>query len=209
MIERDDITGLILAGGRGSRMGGTDKGLQPFLGRPMVRHTIARLAPQTGAQLISANRNTEIYATFGIPVIQDDIPDFPGPLAGMLAALAQCKTGWMVTAPCDTPFLPLDLVERLARAIDMEGADMAIPLVKEADGRHRLQPVFCLMPVSAAASLRTYVDAGHRKIETWLTAQHLAQVPFEDASAFANINTLDELRAHETSSRPREPAPRP
>jgi hypothetical protein len=103
------------------------------------------------------------------------------------------------------PVPAADLVARLARAIDMEGADMAIPLVKEADGRHRLQPVFCLMPVSAAASLRTYVDAGHRKIETWLTAQHLAQVPFE-THLRSRTSTLDELRAHETSSRPREPA---
>ncbi|RZT41621.1 molybdenum cofactor guanylyltransferase MobA [Cupriavidus agavae] len=197
MIARDDITGLILAGGRGSRMGGVDKGLQPFQGQPLVRHTLARLAPQAGTLLISANRNADTYAALGLPVIHDDLPGFAGPLAGMLAALAQCRTGWMVTAPCDTPFLPLDLVARLARAIEAEGADLAIPLVEEADGRQRLQPVFCLMPATAAASLRAYVEAGHRKIETWVTAQRLARVPFDDATAFSNINTLDELRAHE------------
>lgn len=201
MIARDDITGLILAGGRGSRMGGTDKGLQPFQGAPMVQHTLRRLAPQTGPLLINANRNPERYATFGAPVIADTIADFAGPLAGMLAGLAQCRTPWLVTAPCDTPFLPADLVARLAQGIEDEDADIAVPVTVDADGRRRLQPVFCLMPVTAAAGLKAYVDAGHRKIESWVTGQRLAQVVFGDARAFANINTLDELREHEAAGR--------
>lgn len=201
MIARDDITGLILAGGRGSRMGGTDKGLQPLQGEPMVQHTLRRLAPQTGAQLINANRNLDRYAAFGLPVIEDGIPDFAGPLAGMLAGLAQCRTRWMVTAPCDTPFLPEDLVRRLAHAIESEGAELAIPVTVESDGRRRLQPVFCLMPVTAADDLRIYIEGGQRRIETWVTRHRLAEVPFEDASAFANINTLDDLRQHETGGR--------
>lgn len=201
MIARDDITGLILAGGRGSRMGGTDKGLQPFQGMPMVQHTLQRLTPQTGRLLINANRNPDRYAAFGVPVIADAIPDFAGPLAGMLAGLDQCQTAWMVTAPCDSPFLPADLVARLTQAIEAQGADLAIPVTVDADGRQRLQPVFCLMPATAAASLRAYVDAGNRKIESWVTSQRLAQVVFEDAQAFANINTLDELRQHEAGQR--------
>ncbi|PLP98995.1 molybdenum cofactor guanylyltransferase MobA [Cupriavidus pauculus] len=201
MIARDDITGLILAGGRGSRMGGTDKGLQPFHGTPMVQHTLQRLAPQTGPLLINANRNADRYASFGVPVIADTIADFAGPLAGMLAGLAQCQTPWLVTAPCDTPFLPTDLVARLAQGIEDERADIAVPVTVDADGRRRLQPVFCLMPVTAAAGLRAYMDAGNRKIENWVTGQRLAQVVFDDARAFANINTLDELREHETAGR--------
>nr|WP_315596952.1 molybdenum cofactor guanylyltransferase MobA [uncultured Cupriavidus sp.] len=200
-MVRDDITGLILAGGRGSRMGGTDKGLQAFQGMPMVQHTLQRLAPQTGSMLINANRNLDRYSAFGVPVIPDAIPDFAGPLAGMLAGLAQCQTRWMVTAPCDTPFLPTDLVDRLAHAIDAEQAEIAIPATLDADGRRRLQPVFCMMPVTAATSLRAYVDAGQRKIETWVTSQRVALVVFEDAAAFANINTLDELHWHETTDR--------
>lgn len=202
MIARDDITGLILAGGRGSRMGGTDKGLQPFHGTPMVEHTLRRLAPQAGPMLINANRNPDRYAAFGVPVIGDAIPDFAGPLAGMLAGLAHCQTPWMVTAPCDTPFLPVDLVARLAAAIVTENADIAVPVTVDADGRRRLQPVFCLMPVTIADGLRAYVEAGNRKIESWITSQRLVQVMFEDALAFANINTLDELRQHETGARP-------
>lgn len=201
MIARDDITGLILAGGRGSRMGGVDKGLQPFHGKPMALHTLQRLSPQTGAMLLNANRNVDAYAAFGVPVIGDAIPDFAGPLAGMLAGLAQCDHRWMVTAPCDTPFLPTDLVARLAQAIESEHAELAIPVTTDPDGRRRLQPVFCLMPVTAIDSLRAYIDAGHRKIETWVTSHRLAQVPFDDAAAFANINTLDELRTHEAGAR--------
>ncbi|AZG13954.1 molybdenum cofactor guanylyltransferase MobA [Cupriavidus pauculus] len=197
MIARDDITGLILAGGRGSRMGGTDKGLQPFRGVPLVRHVLDRLAPQAGPLLINANRHPDRYAAFGVPVIADTMPDFAGPLAGMLAGLAHCRTGWLVTVPCDTPFLPDDLVQRLARAIDAEGAELAVPVTTEPDGQRRLQPVFCLMPAAAAASLRAYLDAGDRKIEHWVTRQRLAQVPFDDAMAFANFNTPDELRQHE------------
>ncbi|MCA3188036.1 MULTISPECIES: molybdenum cofactor guanylyltransferase MobA [unclassified Cupriavidus] len=201
MIARDDITGLILAGGRGSRMGGTDKGLQPFRGSPMVQHTLQRLAPQAGTLLINANRNLDRYAAFGVPVIADTLADFAGPLAGMLAGLTQCQTPWLITAPCDTPFMPADLVARLARGIEDEHADIAVPVTVDADGRRRLQPVFCLMPVTAAASLRAYVEAGDRKIEKWVTGQRLAQVVFDDAQAFANINTLDELRAHEAATR--------
>ncbi len=203
MIARNDITGLILAGGRGSRMGGVDKGLQTFHGTPMVQHVLQRLAPQTSAVLINANRNVDRYAMFGVPVVADALPDFAGPLAGMLAGLDQCTTRWIVTAPCDTPDLPVDLVDRLARAIETEEAEVAVPVTLDGDGKRRLQPVFCLMPATAGKSLREYVATGQRKIETWVTGLRLAQVLFEDAAAFANINTLDELHRHETTVRPR------
>ncbi|WP_454721966.1 MULTISPECIES: molybdenum cofactor guanylyltransferase [Cupriavidus] len=217
MIPRNDITGLILAGGRGSRMGGTDKGLQPFRGTPMTAHTLARLAPQVGGVLISANRNLAAYASFGVPVVtdaasdpklgpeldpkldpgQDPAPEFAGPLAGMLAGLRQCRTGWLLSAPCDSPLLPADLAARLAAAIEAQGADMAIPVTVDAAGRRQTQPVFCLMPASARDSLAAYLAGGERKIETWVASHRLAEVPFEDAGAFANINTLDELRTLE------------
>jgi molybdopterin-guanine dinucleotide biosynthesis protein A len=197
MISRDDITGLILAGGRGSRMGGTDKGLQPLRGAPMAMHTLMRLSPQTGCMLINANRNLAAYESFGVPVVTDAVPDFAGPLAGMLAGLEQCQTGWMLSAPCDSPFLPADLAARLARAIDEQGAEMAIPVTIDADGRRQTQPVFCLMPVSAHDGLLAFLNGGGRKIETWAASHRLAEVLFEDAGAFANINTLDELRTLE------------
>lgn len=197
MIARDDITGLILAGGRGTRMGGTDKGLQPLRGVPMAMHTLMRLAPQTGAMLINANRNLAAYESFGVPVVTDPVPDFAGPLAGMLAGLEQCATGWMVTAPCDSPFLPTDLVERLAQAIEDEGADLAMPVTRDEDGRRQIQPVFCLMPTRMLDSLVAYLNGGGRKIESWAASHRLAEVPFDDAQAFANINTLDELRTHD------------
>ncbi|WP_420996395.1 molybdenum cofactor guanylyltransferase MobA [Cupriavidus sp. 30B13] len=205
MIPRDDITGLILAGGRGSRMGGTDKGLQPLRGAPMALHTLRRLAPQTGSVLISANRNLAAYAAFGMPVVTDPAsdpasepaPEFAGPLAGMLAGLRQCRTGWLLTAPCDSPFLPADLAARLAAAVEAQGAEMAIPVTVDAAGRRQTQPVFCLMPAAALDSLAAYLAGGRRKIETWAASHRLAEVLFEDAGAFANINTLDELRALE------------
>jgi molybdopterin-guanine dinucleotide biosynthesis protein A len=116
----------------------------------------------------------------------------------MLAGLEQCATPWMVTAPCDSPFLPTNLVARLAQAIEAEGAELAIPVTLDQDGRRQTQPVFCLMPVSALESLVAYLSGGGRKIETWAASHRLAEVLFDDAAAFANINTLDELRTHET-----------
>jgi len=125
-IERDQITGMVLAGGRGSRMGGVDKGLQNHLGMPMALHTLLRLAPQVGSVMINANRNLAAYESMGVPVWPDAQADYPGPLAGMLAGLERCETPYLVTVPCDTPNFPLDLVERLARALDAEGADLAM-----------------------------------------------------------------------------------
>lgn len=193
MIDPQDITGLVLAGGRGSRMGGVDKGLQNLNGLPMALHALMRLQPQVGAMLINANRNLAAYESFGVPVWPDALPDFPGPLAGFMAGLEHCETPWLVTVPCDTPRFPDDLVARLAAAADEAGADVAMPITEE-DGRPQVQPVFCLMKASLLESLVRFTGEGGRKIDRW-TAQHrCVEVPFDDAEAFFNANTLADLR---------------
>ncbi len=194
MIEPGDITGLVLAGGRGSRMGGIDKGLQTHRGVPLALHALLRLQPQVGAVMINANRNLGAYESFGVPVWPDALPDFAGPLAGFLAGLEQCTTPWLVTVPCDSPDFPLDLVRRLADAAEQADAEIAMPVVREVDGRWLTQPVFCLLRTSLLDSLVRFTHGGGRKIGAW-TAQHrTVEVPFDDVAAFVNANTLDELR---------------
>ena len=198
-IPAAEITGLILAGGRGLRMGGVDKGLQHFNGVPLALHTLARLSPQVGSVLINANRNLARYASFGAAVWPDaaGMGDFAGPLAGFATGLAHCPTPYLLTVPCDTPLFPADLAARLADALVQQGADLAVAAALEADGRLRPQPVFCLLGVHLLPSLLRFTQAGGRKIDAW-TAQHrVACVPFDlpgDSSrAFANANTLAEL----------------
>ena len=192
MIERQDITGLILAGGRGSRMGGVDKGLQNFHGMPLAMYALMRLAPQVGEIMINANRNLGAYEALGAPVWPDALPDFAGPLAGFLAGLERCETPYLVTVPCDSPLFPLDLVARLASALQRADAEMAMATSLE-DGVQRTQPVFCLMKTELMESLVQFTHEGHRKIDRW-TAQHrCVEVPFDDPQAFANANTLAEL----------------
>ena len=194
MIDAGDVTGLVLAGGRGSRMGGVDKGLQTHRGVPLALHALLRLQPQVGAVMINANRNLGAYESFGTPVWPDALPDFAGPLAGFLAGLVQCTTPWLVTVPCDSPDFPADLVRRLADAAEQADAEIAMPTVLEADGRWRTQPVFCLLRTTLLESLVRFTQAGGRKIDAW-TAQHrTVEVPFADAAAFFNANTLDELQ---------------
>ena len=191
-IERQDITGLILAGGRGSRMGGVDKGLQNHHGMPLALHALLRLQPQVGAMLINANRNLGAYESMGAPVWPDALPDYPGPLAGMLAGLERCTTPYLVTVPCDTPNFPDDLVERLANALEGD-EDIAMVATREGSELVR-QPVFLLMKTTLLESLVAYLHAGERKIDPW-TAQHRrVLVEFEDPAAFFNANTLEELR---------------
>jgi molybdenum cofactor guanylyltransferase len=193
-IAREDITGLVLAGGRGSRMGGVDKGLQLHRGRPLALHALERLAPQVGRTLLNANRHLETYAAFGAPVCPDALPDYPGPLAGFLAGLEHCVTPWLVTVPCDTPDFPADLVERLARAAVQAQADLAIAATVEA-GVHQRHPVFCLMRASLRDDLAAAVRAGERKIDRWTARQRGVELVFDDAGAFFNANTPDELRS--------------
>ena len=194
MIDPNDITGLVLAGGRGSRMGGADKGLQTHCGVPLALHALLRLQPQVGHAMINANRNLGAYESFGVPVWPDALPDFAGPLAGFLAGLERCETSWMVTVPCDSPDFPLDLVERLASEAERQQADVATAACMEG-GELRTQPVFSLMRASLMESLVRFTGEGGRKIDAW-TAQHrTVPVVFPDASAFANANTLAELQA--------------
>ncbi|WP_428852602.1 molybdenum cofactor guanylyltransferase MobA [Imbroritus primus] len=196
-MDRQDVTGLILAGGRGSRMGGVDKGLQPFRGTPLAMHTLLRLAPQTGHLLVNANRNLAAYESFGVPVVTDAVNDFPGPLAGVLAGLQQCETPYMVTAPCDSPLLPTDLVARLGAALLEQDAEIAMAVTQEPDGHTQRHPVFMLMQVTVLPSLAQFLAEGERKIAAWTDRHRTARVLFDDANAFSNINTLDELRALE------------
>lgn len=194
MIERTDITGLVLAGGRGSRMGGVDKGLQNHGGVPLALHALMRLGPQVDQVMINANRNLGAYESFGVPVWPDALPDYPGPLAGFLAGLEHCETPWLVTVPCDSPLFPLDLVERLAQAADEQDADIAMAATREGEAGLQVQPVFCLLKASLIESLVRFTQSGQRKIDKW-TAQHrCVEVPFDDVQAFANANTLDELQ---------------
>ena len=197
MISTDDVTGLILAGGRGSRMGGADKGLQNFRGMPMAMFTLLRLAPQVGEMMINANRNLAAYESFGVPVWPDGLADYAGPLAGFLTGLEKCETPYLVTVPCDTPLFPQDLVARLAEALERDDAEIAMAAAREEDGQVRAQPVFSLLRHDLMESLVRFTHGGGRKIDAW-TAQHrTVLVPFDrpgdDADAFANANTLAEL----------------
>ncbi|WP_413313138.1 molybdenum cofactor guanylyltransferase MobA [Variovorax sp. Varisp36] len=203
-IAAADITGLLLAGGRGSRMGGVDKGLQLFNGEPLALHAIRRLGSQVGQLIVNANRNLADYEAFGVPVWPDSLADYPGPLAGFLTGLEHCTTPWLLTVPCDTPLFPPDLAVRLAEAVAAENAEIAMvnaPEISEGEVVLRLQPVFCLLRADLRESLRRYTEAGGRKVHAW-TAQHrTVHVPFNrpgDApDAFFNANTLAELHALE------------
>jgi molybdopterin-guanine dinucleotide biosynthesis protein A len=193
-----DVTGVILAGGRGSRMGGVDKGLQNFLGMPLALHTLLRLQPQVSEVLVNANRNLAAYEALGVPVWPDALPDFAGPLAGFLTGLEHCETPWLVTVPCDTPLFPLDLVERLAQAAADGDAEIAMASAREEDGLLRAQPVFCLLRRELLESLVRFTHGGGRKIDAWTSQHRTVQVAFDragdDPRAFFNANTLGELR---------------
>ena len=187
MIARDDITGLVLAGGRGSRMGGVDKGLQPLHGRAMVEHVLARLAPQVDDIVINANQNLERYAVLGHRVVSDRVGGFAGPLAGLHAGLEAISQPLAVTVPCDSPFLPADLVARLRQHLGAN--DLAV--AKTGAQPH---PVFALVRRSVAGNLEAYLAAGGRKIDAWYASLRVVEVAFDDeADAFRNINTLEEL----------------
>ncbi len=195
------ITGLILAGGRGSRMGGIDKGLQNFRGLPLALQTLMRLQLQSHPLqevLINANRNLSAYESLGVPVWPDSIDGFAGPLAGFLTGLERCETPLLLTVPCDTPLFPLDLVQRLYQAMAEQNADMAMAAASEADGTVRAQPVFCLLKIELLESLVKFTQGGGRKIDAWTGQHRCAIVPFElpgdSAQAFANANTLAELQ---------------
>jgi molybdopterin-guanine dinucleotide biosynthesis protein A len=183
------ITGVILAGGQGRRMGGADKGLQCLDGRPLVQWVLDRLAPQVGKVLINANRNLSRYGEFGCPVVSDAIPDFAGPLAGLHAALSYAKTPLLATASCDSPFLPIDLVRRLWNALEAENAELAV-----ARTRDQVHRAFCLTRREVLSQLETFLASGERKVSVWHASLKVVEVDFDDeADAFSNINTPQEL----------------
>ena len=194
MIDPRDITGLVLAGGLGSRMGGVDKGLQLLHGMPMAEHALRRLQEQVGSTAINANRNIALYEAFACPVWPDALPDHPGPLAGFLAGLARCETPYLLTVPCDSPLFPTDLTARLAQALVEQQADIAMAATVEG-GALQVQPVFCLLKQSLRGSLQAFIESGQRKIDRWTALHRCVVVRFDDAQAFANANTLRELAA--------------
>jgi len=190
-MNTDKITGVLLAGGQGSRMGGVDKGLVELAGQPMAAHVLERLGPQVDELIINANQNAEAYAAFGHPVFGDDIPGYAGPLAGLHAALVRASHPLVVTAPCDSPFLPSDLVERLHQALRAQDADLAV--AKTFDQAH---PVFCLCRSRLASHLHDFLSSGGRRIDRWYGSLNVVEVAFDDEeAAFRNINTREELVA--------------
>ena len=190
---QSSVTGLILAGGKGSRMGGVDKGLQAFRGKRLVDHVYERLAPQVGGIIINANQNHEEYKTFGVRVVSDAIGGYAGPLAGLHAGLSVSKRPFLACVPCDSPFLPADLIERLYQRIDDTGAELAV--AKTGEQPH---PVFSLMRRKVLDHLADFLKDGGRKIDAWYATLSVVEVPFDDeAEAFSNFNTLEELAANE------------
>ena len=194
MTATENITGLILAGGQGWRMGGVDKGLQNFRGKRLVDHVYESLAPQVGGIIINANRNHDAYKTFGVRVVSDAIGNFAGPLAGLHAGLTRATRDYVATVPCDSPFLPADLIARLFAALAAHAAQLAV--AKTFDQPH---PVFCLVRHGVLDHLTDFLRNGGRKFDAWYATLRAAEVAFDDeAEAFLNINTSDELKAFET-----------
>ena len=181
------VTGIVLAGGRGQRMGGVDKGLQPLHGKPMVQHVIERLAPQVDEIVINANQNAATYAKFGHPVVGDEVSGFAGPLAGLHAGLRAASHSLVVTVPCDSPFLPADLVQRLEKKL----RENQLAVAKTGEQPH---PVFALVRKDVLSNLEAFLKGGGRKIDAWYASLAFVEVQFDDeADAFRNINTREEL----------------
>jgi len=200
MITANQITGLILAGGRAQRMGGIDKGLISFHGKPLIESTISRLKPQVSTILINANRSITKYSHYGYPVLMDQTPDFSGPLAGFSIGLKHCKTPYLLTSPCDSPLLPIDLAEKMAVELEDNNLELVFASSKEADGKIWSQPVFCLMKNSLQDSLDAFLSKGDLKIDRWFKELRSGTVVFENAQAFSNVNTPEELTALEKVS---------
>jgi len=183
--SRDEITGVILAGGRGQRMGGSDKGLLELAGRPLIEYVLDALTPQVSAILINANRNLEVYARYGHRVVADDLQDYQGPLAGLAVALATATTPWVLTVPCDGPHLHPQLAARLANALQRGQAELAV-----AHDGVRLQPTHALVPVALAGDLAASLAAGERALGHWYASHPMARADFSDCPhCFRNANT--------------------
>ena len=190
------VTGVVLAGGQGRRMGSIDKGLVLLQGRPMVQHVLERLRPQVDEILINANQHRADYEAFGHAVFADAIAGFAGPLAGLQVGLAQARHPLVATVPCDSPFLPADLVARLAAALAAREADLAVARTFE-----QPHPVFALVRRTVLPHLTRFLEEGGRKIDAWYATLSTVEVPFDDeADAFRNINTPDELRQNDSAA---------
>jgi len=200
VIPAAALMGLVLAGGRGQRMGGADKGLQLLHGRPLAAHVLDRLGPQVGPLAISANRHLDAYAALGAPwhaaIVPDASTDYAGPLAGLLAGLEaarEAKAQWLLAAPCDSPWLPTDLAARLADQALAQNADIATATTTDSAGTVSLHPVFALVRVALADDLAAFLAAGERKVRAWYARHRTAEVEFADERAFYNINSLQQL----------------
>jgi len=194
-INKTDITGVILAGGQARRMEGQDKGLVLLNDKPMIEYVIDVLKPQVGKLLINANRNYDKYSKYRFDIISDELSGYCGPLAGMASALNKTETAYMLTAPCDSPFIPGDLVQRLVTALESEDADISV-----AHNGERMQPVFCLMKKELISSMNEFLNNGERKIDAWFSRHALAIADFSDIpKTFDNLNTLEDIKAVEAS----------
>jgi len=187
------VSGLILAGGRGRRMGNVDKCLQLLDGQPLVTRVLGRLTPQVAEVLINANRHADVYAALGHRVIADRIGEFAGPLAGLHVGLSEARHAFLVSVPCDTPFLPRDLVARLLAPLEDEEIDLTV-----ARTGSRPHPVVCLTRRRLLPHLSAYMDSGGRKVDAWYSSLRALEVNFPDENAFRNINTPEDLKAAST-----------
>ena len=198
-ITPAQITGVVLAGGRGTRMGGVDKGLQLYNDVPLALHSLRRLRVQVGTAMVNANRHLDTYQTFGVPVWPDVVPGYLGPLAGFITALQHCATPFLATVPCDVPLFPVDLVARLARGLAGAGSEIAMARtpadVQAGAPAWQIHPVFCLLHTSLLPSLEQFVASGGRKVEDWISRHNSVLVSFDTPRAFFNVNTLAQLHA--------------
>ncbi|HIF51280.1 MAG TPA: molybdenum cofactor guanylyltransferase [Thiotrichaceae bacterium] len=195
-ISSNDITGVILAGGQARRMQGQDKGLVLLNNKPMIEYVIDILNPQVATLLINANRNHKKYSEYGFDIVSDELSGYCGPLAGMASALNNTNTSYMITAPCDSPFIPDDLVQRLTTALASEEADISV-----AHNGERLQPVFCLMKKDLMSSMNEFLSNDERKIDKWFNQHKLAIADFSDIpQTFDNLNTFEDIKVIEAAN---------
>ena len=191
-LQIEDITVVILAGGKGRRMGGQDKGLVNYKNHSLVQHVIDAISLQTSQIVINANRNVDEYATFGYPVIEDTLTDFQGPLAGFVATMSSVTTDYILTLPCDGPVITENYVTKMLQGLNQTEAELAIA----SDGS-RMQPVYALIPVNLKNSLNQYLASGERKIDCWYQQHDFTLVEFEaDSEFFTNINTPQDLKKY-------------
>ena len=194
-IDVAHIHAVILAGGEGRRMGGVDKGLALFQGQPLVQRAAQRLGASVAKVSVSANRNAALYRALGYDVFDDGMLDYEGPLGGVLAALRRCTAPYLAILPCDVPFFPVDLVSVLANKLSRSTANIAMPLVTQADGAVFPDPVFMVMRASVLPDLEAYFAAGGRKITTWAGKAGLALVAFDAPQHAAQFEDADTLAA--------------